>query len=606
MALLIVSFVAGALTVLAPCVLPLLPVIIGGSVTGAPSTRRALTITTALAASVFVFTIVLKVSTAFIGIPQNVWEWISGTILVLVGLFMVFPQLWDSIVPPSLNISGNRMMAEGNAKQSFWGDVLIGAALGPVFSSCSPTYFILLATVLPVHFLAGLVYLIVYCIGLALMLGLVAIAGQRIMNALGWASDPKGWVKRLIGAIFVVLGVLIFFGIDKQLEAALPASAFGIANIETQILQLTHAVDSGQGAQGLMPDDHMGMMATDTAMMGDSATSSAPASATTLAKKAMIYPKEPNFPPGDAYINTDGQPISLAQYKGKSVVLVDFWTYSCINCIRTLPYVESWYQKYKDQGLVIIGVHTPEFAFEHVLSNVQDASKRLGVTYPVVLDNEYKIWNAFGNQYWPAEYLIDIDGYVVHQQFGEGDYDVTEKAIQDALAERAKRLGMPTADIAKPTSSFPGNDLRVVYSPETYFGASRNEYLGNGTPSSVGSRTFTLPDTPRTNTLYLGGTWDVELEQATGNKGAQVLYSYNAHNVFFVASGASGTAVVQVLRDGKPLGSFAGADVNAKDSTVTITGQRLYDLIDDAASGPHTIELKVLSGSLAAYTFTFG
>ena len=203
----------------------------------------------------------------------------------------------------------------------------------------------------------------------------------------------------------------------------------------------------------------------------------------TLAEKAKIYQKAPELVSPDGYINTDGQPISLSQYIGKDVVLVDFWDYSCINCQRTIPYLNAWYQKYKDQGLVIIGVHTPEFSFEHLQSNVAAAVNQFGIKYPVVLDNEYKTWNAYQNEYWPNEYLIDIDGYIVHNQAGEGNYDETEKAIQQALAERAARLGTNVI-VATTTVAIPTTDLSAIQSSETYFGSNRNEYLGNGTPAN--------------------------------------------------------------------------------------------------------------------------
>ena len=386
------------------------------------------------------------------------------------------------------------------------------------------------------------------------------------------------------------MGIAIIFGLDKKLQTALPSWAFGATSIEQSIDQYTN------------PAGTPGSNATTT----DADITTAP-SALTMAGKAVRYQKAPELAQADAYLNTDGKPINLAQYKGKDVVLVDFWTYSCINCLRTIPYLTTWYGKYKDQGLVIIGVHTPEFSFEHQESNVADALKRLGITYPVALDNEYQTWNTFGNQFWPHEYLIDIDGYIVHDHIGEGGYDETEKAIQAALAERAERLGMDASGIATSTASFADPDLQAVQSPETYFGASRNQYLGNGTPASIGTQDFTLPTTaPYANTLYLGGSWDMELENATA-AGADntVLYYYSAHDVDFVAS-ADAPTVVKVLRDGKPVGAAAGTDVDPVTSTVTIQGQRLYNLVHDETPGPHTIELQIEGSGLHAYTFTFG
>ena len=441
--LLLISFIAGVLTVLAPCILPLLPVIVGGSLSGEASPRRALTIVLALGASVFLFTLLLKATTAFIAVPAIFWQLVSGGLLVFFGLAMFLPSLWDSIPGvQALYKSSNRLVGSGYKRQSIWGDVLIGAALGPVFSSCSPTYFVILAAVLPAHFATGIEYLLAYVLGLCLFLFVIAYAGQRLVSWLGVASSSGSWFRKVIGALLIIVGVAVIFGWDKELEAALPAGSFAEVGIEQSLL-------SAQPGSPPMP-----AVATSTAFVS-------------LAQKALIYQKAPELAGIDGYINTDGQPINLSQYVGKDVVLIDFWDYSCINCQRTLPYLNAWYAKYKDQGLVVIGVHTPEFSFEHLLSNVQAAVARFGIQYPVVLDNEYSTWNAFQNEYWPNEYLIDIDGYVVHTHAGEGDYDGTEAAIQQALAERAARLGLPAqaGTVATSTVSIAPADLSAIQSP---------------------------------------------------------------------------------------------------------------------------------------------
>ncbi len=327
-------------------------------------------------------------------------------------------------------------------------------------------------------------------------------------------------------------------------------------------------------------------------------------------EKARQYQQAPELAQPDSYLNTNGQPISLAQYKGKKVVLIDFWTYSCINCLRTIPYLNAWYEKYKDQGLVIVGVHTPEFAFEHVQSNVSDAITRLGIKYPVVQDNEYKTWNAFGNQYWPNEYLVDVDGYVVDNHAGEGDYDKTEAAIQQALAELASRNGATSSAITSDTVSIPQADLSGINSPETYFGYSRNRYFGNGTPGQSGVHTYALPASTQPNTFYLSGTWDMQAEYAESKSAGVLQFTYNTKDVYFVASGNAGgnggAVQIEVWRDGKPVGQAAGADVDPATSVATIKENRLYHLIHGTEPGVHTIQIKVKSAGLQAFTFTFG
>lgn len=579
MALLFVAFIAGLLTVLAPCTLPLLPVIIGGSA-GESNVRRALVIATSLGASVFIFTLALKASTLFINVPQSFWNIVSGGLLIIFGLVTLFPELWEHFsFASALNRGSNRMLAQGYTRQSIVGDVIMGAALGPVFSSCSPTYFIVLATVLPVHPAEGVVYLFAYCVGLILSLLVIAVIGQRIVSALGIASDSRGWFKRAVGALVLAVGIVIASGYSTELETNLlsHAGVFDVTQIEQALL-------SPRNPQGV---------ATSTPMMGF----------LTPEEKAVQYPKAPELAGIDGYLNTGGKPITLASLRG-NVVLVDFWTYSCINCLRTLPYLEAWYDKYKDQGLVIIGVHTPEFAFEHVTQNVANAIARLGVTYPVVQDNEYATWNAFGNQYWPHEYLIDIDGYIVHDHAGEGEYDVTERAIQQALAERAARAGASLPPTTT-TVTVPQTDLSAIQSPETYFGSNRNEYFGNGQRGVSGVQTFSLPQSVLHNMLYLGGTWNINPEYAQTQGSANIEYYYKAHDINFVAS-APTPVTIKILLDGKPVGNLAGSDVDPTTSTATIQEDRLYNLVHDAAAGAHTIEIQIPGAGLQAYTFTFG
>lgn len=297
-------------------------------------------------------------------------------------------------------------------------------------------------------------------------------------------------------------------------------------------------------------------------------------------------------------------PISIGELVGKKVILVDFLTYSCINCQRTFPYLNAWYAKYKDQGLEIVGIHTPEFAFEKDIDNVREAMKRFGIMHPVVLDNDYATWNAYGNQYWPRKYLIDIHGNVVYDHIGEGGYDETEMKIRELLAERAKVLGMgePPMGDTLAASVIPETAIEAR-SPETYFGSARNEYLANGTPGRSGTQQFSLPKTFMHNALYLGGSWNIVPEYAAPDTGGSVAYSYSAKRVYLVAE-ANAPVSVEVLQDGKPVGSSGGADV--KNGMVTIGESRLYELVDNPAPGIRTLELRVNGTGLRLYTFTFG
>jgi cytochrome c biogenesis protein CcdA/thiol-disulfide isomerase/thioredoxin len=595
MILFIISFLAGILTVLAPCVLPLLPVIVGGSLDGK---KKALVVTLSLGISVILFTLLLKVSTLFIDIQPEVWSWISGGIITILGLLTLFPALWDKMrFMSKANRESNKLLAVGYKKNSFWGDVIIGASLGPVFSTCSPTYFFILATVLPLQPILGFIDLLAYTIGLCLALLVVAFVGQKILEKIGVASDPYGWFKRTLGFIFVVVGVAIFFGQDKILEAKiLESGVFDITKVEQVLLTNISTSKNATSTPDLVSPDTVSPDVATTTPPSSEPQSYVPTEKERIMRKAQLYKKAPELVNPSGFVNTDGKPIKLADYKGKKVVLIDVWTYSCINCQRTLPYVKAWYDKYKDQGLEIVGLHTPEFAFEKVQKNVEDAVKRDGITYPVVLDNDYATWNAYGNQYWPRKYLIDLDGYIIYDHIGEGNYDETEKAIQKALADRASILNTPEkidTNVAKPKDVIT-IDEAAVGSPETYFGAMRNQYLGNGKVGTTGDFNFTLPQKPSLNTLYLGGTWTIQTENAISKSpDATVEFSYSSKNVYMVASAAA-PIDVDVYVDG------------VKVKTVTIKDEKLYTLVEGKDYEQHTLLLKAHGAGLQAFTFTFG
>jgi len=592
MILLFISFIAGVLTVLAPCILPLLPVIIGGTLSGGKTEgfnkKKAFTIILSLGASVIAFTLLLKASTLLIDIPEYVWKWVSGGIVILFGLVTLFPSLWENKFLAGLSARSNILLGKGNQKKSFWGDVIVGGALGPVFSTCSPTYFIVLATVLPVSPALGIVYLLAYTIGLCLSLLVVSVVGQKIMNKLGIVADPRGWFKKTLGVIFLIVGIAIIGGFDKQAQILLLDNGFfDVTKIEQRLLEKNNApaVTSQETVRDTSTDNS-------SVTEKDSIEKDSDVSAIINQKKSQ-YKKVPELSTIDGYINTDGKPITLAELEGK-VVLLDIWTYSCINCQRTLPYVNNWYDKYKDEGLMIVGLHTPEFAFEKVLSNVENAVQKFGIKYPVVLDNDYSTWNALGNQFWPRKYLVDIDGYIVYDHIGEGAYEETEKAIQKALAERADRMGMEnkSTPIEEPKDVVIV-DASKVKSPETYFGSARNQYLANGTVGRSGEQTLSVPSTITPNKLYLSGTWNLTPEYAENKNASSIVFNYEAKNVYITAGSMTGVDV-EVYKD----------DVLVK--TVHIKDETLYSLISDSDYGKHILRIVIPDAGLQAFTFTFG
>ncbi len=544
MLLFLISFVAGILTVLAPCILPLLPVIVGGSFTGEISKKKTFTIIASLGISVILFTFLLKVSTLFITIPESTWKFVSASIILILGILTLFPKLYKGKFLNKLSMKSNALMNRGDQKNSFWGNVIVGASLGPVFSTCSPTYFIVLATVLPVKPVLGALYILTYTIGLCISLFLVTLIGQKIIGKLGIVADPRGIFKRMLGIIFILVGLGILTGVDKEIQTKiLDAGFFDVTKIEQKLLAKN---------------------------MTENTTES----------KTTQFIKAPELSGISGYINTDGKPIKLSDYRGK-VVLLDIWTYSCINCKRTLPYINEWYAKYKDQGFVVIGVHTPEFAFEKIQANVEKAVKEFGIQYPVVLDNDYSTWNSLGNQFWPRKYLIDGEGNIIYDHIGEGAYDQTEKEIQKAL------------DISGPISSSVVPTKIEANSPETYFGSSRNANFANGKKGITGEQKLVLPNTFNRNELYLGGTWNINSEYAENTTAAEIVFLYDAKNVFITA-GSDKEVEIEVYRN----------DVLIK--KVMVKDEQLYTLIEGERMQNGVLKIKIPKAGLKAFTFTFG
>jgi cytochrome c biogenesis protein CcdA/thiol-disulfide isomerase/thioredoxin len=588
MLLLLISFVSGVLTILAPCILPLLPVIVGHSITDTtPSRRRLFVVVFSLAVSVILFTLLLKASSLLIDIPQDFWKWISGSIIFFFGITMIFPSIWERFsFANTVSLKSNKVLGEGYKKNSIWGDVIIGASLGPIFSACSPTYFVILATILPVSPVLGMIYLIAYVLGLALALIIVVLLGERIMTKVGKVSDPRGWFKKIFGIIFILVALAIISGYDKKLQInLLDAGFFDVTKIEQKLLD----------NENKTKEKNMNKNSDESTEVNDSQTATEKMSFLNLKEKSKKFDLAPDLSSIDGYINTNNLPITISQYKGKKVILLDIWTYSCINCQRTIPYLNEWHKKYEDDGLVTIGLHTPEFAFEKIQKNVESAVRDFGIKYPVVLDNDFSTWNAYENRYWPRKYLIDIDGYIVYDHAGEGAYEETEREIQKALNElnyRLKKDVEVSTDISKP-SGVTKVDSSKVNSPETYFGSSRNEYLVNGERSMGGEQTLILPSNFFSNKLYLGGTWNITSEYAENINPGSIIFNYEAKNVYITAGSSEGVEI-EVYKD------------NLFIKKINIKDEQLYQLISDSGYGKHILHIKIPKAGLQAFTLTFG
>lgn len=567
MLLLLISFLAGVLTILAPCVLPVLPVIVGGSVSGKGKQKyKPYIITASLALSIIVFTLLLKVSTLLINLSPNVLDYVSGGLLIALGLVSIVPETWEKLmVDLNWQAASQRFLGKGEqSKDKFIGPVLIGVALGPVFASCSPTYAFILASVLPHSFYSGLAYLAAYSIGLALTLLIISLLGRKVLTKLSWAVDTHSLFRRVIGVLFVLIGIAIISGAEVKIETwvanRLP---FNEAKFEQLLLSkqnksLTHSLN--------------------------------PSSTSSVFNVEPVA--APQFLGLTNWINSPA--LNISQLKGK-VVLVDFWTYSCINCIRSIPYVEKWYQTYQNKGFVVVGINTPEFAFEHVPANVEAAVKSDGITYPVALDNNYDTWNAYHNDSWPADYLVDQDGYVRYVSLGEGDYNKTEKAIQALLG-----INQP---LQTPTSNVPVSQNQT---PETYFGTNREDSYEGSSQLTNGTYNFTpLPASSlSSNAWTLGGAWTISGESITSDSASSTLTeNVNAKDVYMVA-GVNGTSggVVSVSLPPSASNEY-GAD--APGGQALVNSDRLYHIVSLNQFGNTVVTITVPKG-VSLYTFTFG
>lgn len=566
MLLLLGAFFAGIITIFAPCVLPLLPVIIGGSLSGdTTNKRRPLIIAASLAVSLIIFTLLLKVSTVFINIPPMAINYLSGGIIIAIGLLTLFPSIYEQIlIRTGIQSRSQKLLGQGMTKKGILGPVIIGAALGPVFSSCSPVYAYILATILPTSFTQAFVYIIAYVLGLSIMLLLVGYYGQKFISKVTWAADPKGWFQRSVAVVFILVGLLVFTG--------------SALKVQTYISQNTPFNFDGLSAK-LIPG------------FGDTQES----------QEGVLNVKPyaaPEFAGLDHWINSSA--LTKQDLKGK-VVLVDFWTYSCINCIRTQPYLKGWYETYKNHDFVVIGVHAPEFAFEKVPANVEKAVKQANLTYPIALDNEFQTWTAFKNQFWPSSYLIDAEGNIRRVHYGEGEYKETEQAIRTLIRENTGQL--PENKYIQANADVPvsKNDT-----PETYLGAQRaSNYVGQTKLIAGRTQTYETADLKEVDDWTLGGTWEVGPQTITARGDSTLTFRMSAREAYLVA-GADTPRQITVTLNGKPISDTSSAGSDVKNSTVEVSEQKLYRLVKHTGyNKDFTIKLSVPDGTVLN-VFTFG
>lgn len=567
------AFLAGIVTILSPCILPILPIILSSTVGDTKIGRaRPLGVVAGFIASFTFFTLFLSTIVKVSGISSELLRNLSVVVIAGFGLSLILPQFQKLM--ESLFSRLSRFVPKGGTKTGFGGGVLIGLSLGLLWTPCVGP---ILASVISLAITGSVsadafVITLAYSLGTALPMFAIMIGGQSVLRKVPWLVRNTATIQKTFGVFMIITAFAIYANLDRTFQTYIlntfPQYGTGLTNFEN----VDTVKDQLKKLGGEDPTDKQGKAMFDLTDPGTPA---------------------PEIVPGGRWHNSTAQ--TLKELRGK-VVIIDFWTYSCINCQRTFPYLKKWHQTYGDKGLVIIGVHAPEFEFEKSEKNVAKAIKDFGIEYPVVQDNDFATWKAYNNRYWPAKYIIDKDGNVRYTHFGEGEYDETERVIQDLLKEAGTK-NLPTTI---------NNEEYKNYSRthETYLGYERIDYLAS--PEKIQfdkPATYTAPQTLPDNTMAFAGTWTIMPESANPALGSTLTYNFEAKEVYLVMRPKDGKAArVAVYVDGQK--QYLGTDV--VDGIVTVDHDTLYKLVKLAASGRHTITLEFLDGNAELYAFTFG
>jgi cytochrome c biogenesis protein CcdA/thiol-disulfide isomerase/thioredoxin len=570
------AFVAGAATAVTPCVLPVLPALLSAGALG--GRRRPLGIVLGLAVTFTVAVVALASLVRGVGVAGSGVRVLAEVVLAGFGLALLFPRVAARLEAPLAGLSrfGPRGRGDG-----FWSGVAVGGALGFAYTPCAGP---ILAAVISVSATQGtsarlVTIALAYAAGSAVVLLVLALGGRWLAERVRLAG--RGVVlQRAMGVVMVATAVAMATQLDVRFQGTLAQHLPAALVNPTNSLERSHAIESRLAGLRGRPRFDSGSAEAATRRPG------------TL----PVLGTAPPFQGTGRWFNS--RPLSMAGLRGR-VVLIDFWTYTCINCIRTLPYLEAWDKRYRKAGLTIVGVHTPEFPFEREAGNVQTAIHADGIHYPVVQDNGYGTWNAYGNNYWPAEYLVDAQGRVRYTHFGEGDYDKDERAIRTLLAERGSRP--PRGGLSKVKALHPP----ALATPETYVGLQRAQ--GFVVPPVPGIKDYgDPPDGPlHLNAFALSGEWSETIEYGQAVRNAAIDLQFQAQRVYVVLGPPRGrSGRVQVLLDGRPIPpDRAGDDVQG--AAVTVNRQRLYNVASLPRSGTGHLSLRLDPG-VSAYSFTFG
>lgn len=577
--LLAFAFLAGIVTILSPCILPILPIILSGAV--GEGKQKPLGIVAGFVASFTFFTLFLTTIVRLLNISADILRTLSIIVIFVFGLSLIVPQVQAMIEKMFSRISSRFAPGSKRPKTGFGGGLTIGLSLGLLWTPCVGP---ILASVISLALTgavnsAAFFITLAYSLGTAIPMLIIVYTGRAVFSKIPWLLANTKRIQQIFGIVMIATAVALYANVDRKFQTwvleTFPQYGTGLTKFEENaaVKQQLDQLQSGE----LKPED----MGRPSFEMIDGESNNGPIA--------------PEFQVSGEWFNSE--PFTLAQQKGK-VVLVDFWTYSCINCIRTLPYLRSWHEKYAEKGLVIVGVHSPEFEFEKSPKNLQEAINDFELKYPIFQDNEFLTWRAYRNRYWPAKYLVDKNGRIRYTHFGEGEYDETEKMIQRLLEETGQSVDMPVDNPEYEITS---------RTPELYLGWGRMEYLSS--PQDVARdqvASYTHPSRLSNNTFSFSGEWQVEEERSHAMKGATLELNFESTEVFLVMrpreEGASGK--VRVLLDEAVVDEFAGQDVN--DGIVEITNDRLYRLIKLDQPGRHQLRLEFQDANVEVFAFTFG
>ena len=640
MLLIVLAYLGGALTILSPCILPVLPFVFARA--DQPFVRSGLPLLAGMALTFALVATLAAVGGGWVTQANQYGRWLAIALLAVFGLTLLFPRFADHLMRPLVS-AGNRLsnFAQADGQQVRAGSsFLLGIATGLLWAPCAGPILglVLTGAALRGASVGTTLLLAAYAAGAATSLAVALLIGGRVFTAMKRSLGAGEWIRRGIGAAMLAGVVAISFGLDTGVLARVSTVATG--GIEQKLVDRLSpgATPAGSGsssstvggnaaatadASGAMmaaanptAASNVVMSASDTsaggAMMAAASSGMMRASQGTADNQPPL-PVEGELPSLNGAVQWLNSPPLTAQSLRGKVVLIDFWTYSCINCLRSLPYVKAWADKYKDQGLVVIGVHAPEFAFERNIDNVKKATHDLGIDYPVAIDNNYAIWRSLNNQYWPAHYFVDAQGRIRYHHFGEGDYAQSEKVIQQLLAEagHANAANMPTgltsASVQGVEAAADNNDMQ---SPETYIGYARAEnFASPGGETEDKPHTYAVPVQPALNDWGLTGKWNVGAEHATlTTASGGIVYRFHARDLHLVLGpNQDGKPVrFRVSIDGAAPGASHGSDV-AADGTGTVTGVRLYQLVRQSGDvKDHTFSIEFLDPGVEAYSFTFG